>query len=170
MQDNLCPTLFKKSFKLSLSLLIFLVLIIYATFATADTIRIGLRAHHGIAKSMQLWKPTADYLSEKIPEHKFIMVPLVGIAELMQEAEQEQFDFVLTNPSSFVEMELRLGASAILTLRNKRQGKPYTKFGSVIFTRKDNDNINDIKDLKINELLQYQNLLLEAGVSRYVNF
>ena len=51
----------------------------------------------------------------------------------MDEAADGQFDFVLTNPSSFVEMELNLGASAILTLRNKRQGKPYTLFGAVIF-------------------------------------
>ena len=55
--------------------------------------------------------------------------------------------FVLTNPSSFVDMELNLGASAILTLRNKRQGKPYTLFGSVIFTRNDNDSINSVEDL-----------------------
>ncbi len=137
-----------KLFKPVLSLLIFLLLIIFSTLTTADTIKIGLRAHQGIAKSMQLWKPTADYLSEQIPEHKFIMVPLVGLDELMQETEEDQFDFVITNPSSFVEMELRFGASSILTLRNKRQGKPYTKSGGVIFTRKDNDDINEIKDLQ----------------------
>ena len=113
----------------------------------ADTIKIGLRAHHGIEKSMLQWKQTADYLSEKIPEHEFIMVPLIGLPELMQEAEKGYFDFVLTNPSSYVEMEVRFGATAILTLRNKRQGKPYTQFGSVIFTLKDNKNVNTIHDL-----------------------
>ena len=114
----------------------------------ADTIKIGLRAHHGIEKSMLQWKATADYLSEKIPEHKFIMVPLIGLPELMQETEKGYFDFVLTNPSSYAEMELRFGASSILTLRNKRQGQPYTQFGSVIFTQKNNKNINTIHDLK----------------------
>lgn len=148
MLGDLSSTILDKSFKLGLSLLIFLVLFIYTSFATADTIRIGLRAHIGMKKSMQQWEQTADYLSEKIPEHKFIMVPIVGIPELTEEAAQGQFDFVLTNPSSFVEMELRLGATAILTLRNKRQGRPYTKFGAVIFTRKDNDKINEIADLK----------------------
>ena len=127
--------------------LMFLMLCVFSTLTSADTIRIGLRAHQGIEKSMLQWKQTADYLSEKIPEHKFIMIPLVGLKELMHEAEQNQFDFILTNPASFVEMEQRLGASAILTLRNKRQGKPYTKFGSVIFTRKDSG-IHEIKDLE----------------------
>ena len=132
-----------------LSLLIFILSLFFiSSFTYADTIKIGLRAHHGIEKSMKQWKQTADYLSEKIPEHKFIMVPFVGINELMGEAEKNQFDFVLTNPSSFVEMELNLGASAILTLKNKRQGNPYTRFGSVIFTRKDNTSINEIKDLE----------------------
>ncbi|MCW8900739.1 MAG: phosphate/phosphite/phosphonate ABC transporter substrate-binding protein, partial [Gammaproteobacteria bacterium] len=113
----------------------------------AATIKIGLRAIQGVEKSMEQWKKTADFLSEKIPEHKFVMVPFVGLEELMQATEKNQFDFVLSNPSSYVEMESRFGASAILTLRNKRQGKPYTKFGSVIFTRADS-NINEIKDLK----------------------
>lgn len=138
----------RKLFKQWLTLLLSLFVIIVSSTVSADTIKIGLRAHHGIEKSMAQWKKTADYLSEQIPEHKFIMIPLVGLNELMQEAGQGQFDFVLTNPSSFVEMELQMGASAILTLRNKRQGKPYTQFGSVIFTRKDNNDINSIHDLE----------------------
>lgn len=148
MLGNLTQAIMKRRLRQKLSLIIFLPLFFFSSFASADTIKIGLRAHHGIDKSMQLWKKTADYLSEKIPEHKFVMVPFVGLTELMIEAEDNQFDFVLTNPSSYVEMELNLGASAILTLRNKRQNNPYSKFGAVIFTRKDNHEINEIKDLK----------------------
>lgn len=140
--------IFKKISVFGLSLLIFFPLFFFSEIANAGVIKIGLRAHHGIEKSMRQWKQTADYLSKKIPEHKFIFIPLVGLDELMDEARENQFDFVLTNPSSYVEMELEFGASAILTLRNKRQGKPYTKFGAVIFTLKDNNEINSYKDLK----------------------
>lgn len=125
-----------------------IVLLAVPSFVNAETIKIGLRAHHGIEKSMSQWKPTADFLSKQIPEHKFVMIPFIGIDELMQEAAKNKFDFVLTNPSSYVELELSVGASSILTLRNKRQEKPYTKFGSVIFTHKNNKNINEISDLK----------------------
>ena len=135
-------------FKQWLILVLSLLIIVASSSVDADTIKIGLRAHHGIEKSMKQWKKTADYLSEKIPEHEFIFIPSVSLASLMKEAKQKKFDFVLTNPSSFVEMEVELGASTILTLRNKRQGKPFTTFGSVIFTRKNNDEINDVKDLK----------------------
>ena len=130
-----------------------LALFFTPSFSAADTIKIGLRAHIGIEKSMQQWKKTADYLSEKIPEHKFIMIPLVSLPKLLQETGKNKFDFVLTNPSSFVEMEVRFGASPILTLRNKRQGKPYSLFGSVIFTKKENDSINEIKDLKDKKII-----------------
>jgi len=143
----LYPLIRKSAFMLESILLIFVLLFFSSPSVHADTIKIGLRAILGVEKSMQQWKPTADYLSEKIPEHKFIMVPIVGLKELLREAEKNRFDFVLTNPSSFVEMESRFGASAILTLRNKRQGKAYSKFGSVIFTRADSD-INEIKDLQ----------------------
>lgn len=129
------------------SLYVLIIQFFMLSVATADTIKIGLRAHSGIEKSMLQWKLTADYLSKKIPEHKFVMVPIVGLGEILQAAENNQFDFVLSNPSSYVEMEQRFGASAILTLRNKRQGKPYSRFGSVIFVRKDS-NINEIKDLE----------------------
>lgn len=138
----------KKLSVLSLLLIVFLPLLVFPTFSSADTIKIGLRAHLGIEESMRRWQKTAEYLSEQIPEHKFIMIPMIGLSDLMQETEKNQFDFVITNPSSYVEMELRFGASAILTLRNKRRGKPYTKFGAVIFTRKDNKEINEVKDLK----------------------
>lgn len=146
------------SFKLSLSTKYFLLmsglavlllisLLVISPPLNAATIKIGLRAILGVEKSMEQWKPTADYLSEKIPEHNFVIDPFVGLEELMQATEKKQFDFVFSNPSSYVEMESRFGASAILTLRNKRQGKPYIQFGSVIFTRKDSD-INEIKDLQ----------------------
>ncbi len=119
----------------------------------ADTIRIGLRAHRGLMQSTEQWKRTAEYLSEQIPEHKFVLVPIVGLRKLLQEVERNQFDFVITNPSSYVEMEERFGATAILTLRNNRQGKPFSHFGAVIFTRSDNTAINSIADLKDKKLV-----------------
>lgn len=136
-----------------IALLISLLLFAFTFPATADTIKIGLRAHIGIEKSMKRWNKTAEYLSEKIPEHKFIMIPLVGLSELTEEAGKNEFDFVITNPSSYVEMEVRFGSTAIVTLKNKRQGKPYTKFGAVIFTLKDNKNINKISDLKNKKII-----------------
>jgi len=129
-------------------LLVLCILIVLPAFASADVIKIGLRAHLGATKSLLQWQATADYLSRVIPQHKFVMLPFVGLDELMQAAERNEFDFILTNPSSYAEMQVRFGASAIATLKNKRQGKPYTQFGAVIFTLAERDDINEIADLK----------------------
>jgi len=116
--------------------------------AHSETIRIGLRAHSGVQKGLQQWQKTADYLTENLPGHKFVIVPYVGLKELMDATERGEFDFVLTNPSSSVEMEIRFGVSQMVTLKNRRQGKGYTRFGSVIFTRADNSTIKNLEDLK----------------------
>lgn len=134
--------------KLKLKLLVLCVLVVLPICVHADIIKVGLRAHNGVSQGLLKWQATADHLSRTIPQHKFVFLPVVGLDELMQLAEKGEFDFVLTNPSSFVEMQVRFGATAIVTLRNKRQGKPYTKFGSVIFTLAERDDINEIEDLK----------------------
>lgn len=133
---------------LKLKWLALCILVILPAFACADTIKIGLRAHLGATKSLLQWQATADYLSRVIPQHKFVIQPFVGLDELMQATGKNEFDFILTNPSSYAEMQVRFGASAIATLKNKRQGKPYTEFGAVIFTLAERDDIKEIADLK----------------------
>lgn len=115
--------------------------------AAADNapVRIGVLAHR--EESLKLWSPTADYLSRAIPGYHFTVVPLdnhtIGPA-----VERAEVDFVLTNPGSYVELEARYGVTRMLTLRNLRQGTPYTVFGSVIFTRADHADIRTLEHLK----------------------
>lgn len=123
------------------------IVLLSPLYVMADTIHIGLRAHSGAEKDMAKWQPTADYLSQKIPQHRFVMIPFEDLNELSRAAERKMFAFVLTNPSSYVELEKNYGASRILTLQNLRQGGAYTQFGSVIFTRADNIQIHDIKHI-----------------------
>lgn len=114
----------------------------------ADEIRIALRANKGAEKGLQKWQATADYLSEKIPEHTFVMVPFENNSALNQAISLGEYHFALTNPASAVEHKIRYGAQPLATLVNKRQGNGYSKFGSVIFTRSDRSDINKLEDLK----------------------
>lgn len=116
--------------------------------AFADEIKIGLRAHRGEEAGLKRWQPTADYLSQVIPEHHFVMVPFRINSALNQAVSRGEFDFVLTNPAAYVEQKLRYGVSAIATLINKRKGEAYTQFGSVIFTRAERNDITSFQDLK----------------------
>ena len=124
------------------------VLILSVDSAFADHISIGLRANRGIEKGIEKWQATIDYLNSRIPEHHFALSPYESIKELNAEAGRGAFDFVLTNPSSYTEMELEFGAARILTLLNKRQNLALNRFGSVIFTRDDQSDIQTIQDLK----------------------
>lgn len=116
--------------------------------AEPQLVKIGLRANRGKEMAMKRWKLTADYLSEKIPGYRFQMLPYENNSALNQAVGRQEFQFVLTNPASYVELQMRYGVRGLVTLINKRNGKGYSKFGSVIFTRSDRNDINHLEDLK----------------------
>jgi len=127
------------------------VLTLFSVFTTrvrAENIVIGLRAHTGVESSLKQWRATTDFLTRKISGYTFKLKPYDRLPELLEAAKRGEFDYVITNPSSYIEMELSSGASRILTLINNIQGKPNTRFGGVIFTRSDRTDINSIKDLR----------------------
>lgn len=128
--------------------LVFVITLFLSNTVIAEDIRIALRAYQGADAAIQQWQATADHLSEKIPGYRFVMVPFENNSALNQAVSQGDFHFSLTNPASAVEQRIRYGALPLATLVNKRQGKGYSKFGSVIFTRFDRDDINTFADLK----------------------
>ena len=129
-------------------LFIIFIAIALSPTANAKDIRIALRAHQGASVALAQWQPTADYLSRKIPGYHFIMVPFTNISEMNQAVSSGDFQFNLTNPSSAIEYFNRYGSQPLVTLVNKRQGKGYSQFGSVIFTRSTQRDIKKLQDLK----------------------
>jgi signal transduction histidine kinase len=113
----------------------------------ADEIKIGLRAYRGAEQAIHKWQATADFLNKKIPEHHFVLQPYEINSKLNQAVSRDEFSFILTNPAAHVEQKIRYGVSAIATLINKRKGKGYTQFGSVVFTRSDRNDISQFHDL-----------------------
>ena len=129
---------------------IFLVILCLSisSFAHAKDVRIAIRANKGNEKALTQWQATADYLSEKISGHRFILVPFENNSALNQAISLGSFHFCITNPASGVEHKIRYGAQPLATLVNKRQGKGYSQFGSVIFARSDRKDVNTFEDLK----------------------
>jgi signal transduction histidine kinase/CheY-like chemotaxis protein/ABC-type phosphate/phosphonate transport system substrate-binding protein len=113
----------------------------------ASAIRIGVLAKRGRQKCLEQWGPTAEYLTQEIPEHQFEIVPL-GFAEVDPAAERGEVDFLLANSAFYIGLERRYGASPIATLRNVRLGEVYTVFGGVVFCRRDREEIQRFADLK----------------------
>ena len=114
----------------------------------SEEFRIAVRAHNGRAAAMTQWQATADYLNKKIPQHHFKIVPFENNSGLNQAASNGEALFCITNPDSSLELKMRYGQHPLATLLNARQGKGYAQFGTVIFTRSDRRDINELADLK----------------------
>ena len=111
------------------------------------TVTVAVLAHRGEANAYKQWQPTMDYLSTTIPGFHFKLDPQ-RLKGLKQGNATRRFDFVITNPGQYVELEAQFGITRLATLINLRRGKPYTEFGSVIFARADNTRLNRLEDIR----------------------
>ncbi|MDH5543997.1 MAG: PhnD/SsuA/transferrin family substrate-binding protein [Gammaproteobacteria bacterium] len=115
--------------------------------AIFEHIKVGVLALRGEERTLRMWGPTAEYLSEMIPGFHFEILPLNNDT-LAEAVLKKEVDFVLSNPASYASLEATHGISRIVTLRNKRMGGTYTKFGALIFTRADREDIRSLDDIK----------------------
>ncbi len=96
---------------------------------------------------MEKWSPTAEYITDKIPGRNFVIVPIDSDG-IFSFVEHGIVDFVLTDPSIYVELESQYGLNRIATLKNIRFGNAYTKCGGVIFCKANRSDIRHFSDLK----------------------
>ncbi len=115
--------------------------------ADSRPIRIGVLAKRGFTQCTNKWGPTAEYLSRMVSPNTFEVIPL-DFATVSRAVAQNSVDFILTNSSSYVELEDRYHISAIATLINRLHCGDHTVFGGVVFCRADDPNIMDLNDLR----------------------
>ncbi len=136
----------------SLVLLSFMVILLPQLVVGSEyrerNVRVAVQAYNGVALARRKWGPTVDYLNRKISGATFELVPLVGFAELRQVIARGEAEFVLTNPTVYVDLEINHNASRIATLVNKSGEQPTKEFGSVIFTLAARDDIRNLNDLR----------------------
>ena len=69
------------SYNVILKIFILFLFGIFLTFpARAAELKIGVRSHSGIDKTISKWQPTADYLTRNIPKHRFVIVPYIKLS------------------------------------------------------------------------------------------
>lgn len=116
--------------------------------AEAGDVRIGVLAKRGFEKSLDKWSATADYLNASLPQHRFKIVPMT-FDDIQVIVRNQMVDFVIVNPGIYVDLSVKYGVRRILTLINELSAETsITKFGSVIFTLNDNNQVKHLKDLK----------------------
>jgi C4-dicarboxylate-specific signal transduction histidine kinase len=91
-------------------------------------------------------------LNQYIPDSNFQIVPL-NLQQVRKATAAEEIDFVLTNPGNYVLLEQKYGVSRITTLKRHWKGHEYSRFGAVIFTRRDNSDIKELEDVKEHSLM-----------------
>ncbi len=129
--------------------ILFLALITLSNAANiqpSTPIKIGVLAKRGQERALEKWSATADYLTQKISGHRFEIVPL-DFEGVRLAAMSRDIDFLITNSSYYVALELDHGLSRIATLANLHGDALQHVFGGVIFTRADRSDINKLKDL-----------------------
>lgn len=114
---------------------------------TQTQIKIGVLANMGTEETLSCWNPTAHYLTAEIPQRSFAIFPL-GYDSLRKVVESGEVDFVITNPSDYVELESAYGTTRIATLKMLFHGAPLKMYGGVIFTRAERNDITDLSHIE----------------------
>lgn len=114
----------------------------------AVPVRLGVLAKSDPVTAGERWQPTADYLTRRLPGYRFELVPL-DYQEIDAAAAERRIDLLITNPSSFVKLDAKYGASAILTLQRQLiSGDTSPVFAAAIVVRSDRQDIQHIADLR----------------------
>jgi PAS domain S-box-containing protein len=118
-----------------------------STDATANNIRIGVLSHRGDVATAINWSATAQHLTRTLPNHRFSIVPL-DFDEIENHVVNAAIDFILVNPSIYVEMEVRHRITRIATLSRVVNDSYQNQFGGVLFTNSTRTDINSLDDIK----------------------
>lgn len=129
-------------------LLAILLFPIFQACAQDQPVILGVLALRPKAEVEANWQPLADYLNEQLPGKK-VQILALTYAELTQKTRLQQLDFILTSSGHYIYLRENHGLSGVLaTLSEQEQGKPLNAYGGVIFSRKDNNTLNRLTDLK----------------------
>lgn len=82
-----------------------------------SVIRIGILSNQESNEIFDNWNDTATYLGDMIDNHTFEIVPL-EFSEVKDAVENQEVDFVLVNPSIYIDLEVNYGVNSILTVQN----------------------------------------------------
>ncbi len=118
----------------------------------AEVVRIGVLAIRGKPVCFEQWGPTADYLTARIPNHRFIIIPL-AYRDVEMAVERREIDFVLVNSALYILIETRYDVGRIATMKTFFQGKPYAYYGGVIFSLSDRTEFASLYDLRNRDIM-----------------
>lgn len=101
-----------------------------------DVIHIGVLIEFTEQDTQDVWDETASYLTSNILGHSFEIIP-VTYEEVELGLYDDTLDFVIVNPSVYVELEVRYGVNRIATLKRDILGYDLSSYAGVVFSLED---------------------------------
>lgn len=127
-----------------------LLIVLAAAPATAANaarpVRIGLLAFLDAEAMSSQWTPLLAHLAAALPGYQPQLVQLDHQA-LRQAVAERSVDFVITNPGSYVALEMDFGISRIATLASVQAPSPMRAVASAVIVRADRDDLTRLADL-----------------------
>jgi len=111
-----------------------------------DTVRIGFLSNRSIDYCEKQWKPTVDFLQQKLPQYKFKFIPLT-YTNIEEYVKNKSLEFVYTNPYFYIHFRAKYDITQLATIVYHRGIYKNSLFGTVMVTKAKN-NIANIYDLK----------------------
>ena len=135
-----------KTDRLKLGFLLIFIFLPGLSLAT-ESFHLGIFAYRPVEVIEKRWQYLESYLEQQVPNSDFVL-HILELDELEQGVQQNRFDFVFTNPRHFIQMRSKYPLSGALgTLVRLQNDHPVSALGGVIFTLKDNQQINSLADV-----------------------
>lgn len=110
-------------------------------------VKIGVLSAMRLKVCMERWQPMARYLTDQIDEAQFEIIPL-AYDTVHDAVKSGRVDFILANPSFYVELERWYGVNRVATLKKRSSLLACKTYGGVVFWAKHRTDIRDWPDLK----------------------
>lgn len=109
--------------------------------------RIGVLANNGMERCLEEWTPTARYLESRLPDKRFVIVPL-GFDGVRQAVDDRAIDYLVANPQIYVTLEYAGKVAALATRSVKEGGSRTSLYGGVILVRAGAGFPRSLRDLR----------------------
>ncbi|HFU74897.1 MAG TPA: diguanylate cyclase, partial [Arcobacter sp.] len=114
--------------------------------------RLGVLTNINETVSLKKWDHLISYLESELYFYDFDLVPL-SFEMIEPYVKEKKIDFLITNPSLYILMKQKFSINRIATLKNRfpQSDQSYSKYGSVVFTKKNSkiDSISQISGKKV---------------------
>lgn len=133
------------------------LLCLFCSSAIAKTWNVGIQSPYDSKKTLENWKPWAEWLSKQLPEEKF-EIKTLKIRDFQKSIESKSIDFLIAQPTQILLSSGLTEMTWVASLQEISQALPIggDNVGSAIWVRMDSPimRLSDLKNKKISAVAE----------------